>query len=614
MNINRHIQITLAFLAAVVAGTIAAAAGPTLSVRDIVMPAGRTFTQPLDGAEPQGLPLSFSVVSISDSHVVASLTNGNRSLRLTVTGRDVNDAPFTGELVLELFENLTPLTTARIIQLVNSGFYNGLTFHRVIQNFMAQGGDPLANGTGGSGQTFDDEFVSTLTFTGFGQLAMAKASDDSNDSQFFITDPNLVFGDATRPPPQSLDFNHTIFGQMTHGFDVLTRIMAIPVSGDRPLVLPVISRATVFTNTQAAVLQLQAAAGFTGTVTVVVQATSSSGLSTQQTFHVTVAPNAVNDPPFLGSIPANLNTLPNTATSFVLTTTDLDGDLTTSNLAQNLVLVDPNTGNYPSALQGAQYDPATSRLWLLPAATLTGRMDMLLAVTDSQHGFSDAYGYDSQRFSLTVLGNGCAYTLSATNISVAADTTTGTVVVTAGATCAWVSSSNHGWLTILSGTNGTGNGTVTYVVATNTTVAPRVGQLLIAGQYIARSQAGKTTAPTIITDEVLPLAGANTLYHATLTSVGGTPPNNWSLVPGSSLPAGLALVASTGAITGTPTVAAITNFTVQVIDTNGLLTTATFSLTINVVPLPVINLTGNMAFGDVTVGTTNQQTLRLSYH
>ena len=137
------------------------AAGPTLSVRDISLPAGRTFTQPLDGSDPQGAPLSFSIVSISDAHLGASLTNGNRSLRLAMSGKDGTGSNVTGDVVLELFEDLTPLTCERIIQLVNSGYYDGLTFHRVIQNFMAQGGDPLGNGLGGSGQTLDDELVST---------------------------------------------------------------------------------------------------------------------------------------------------------------------------------------------------------------------------------------------------------------------------------------------------------------------------------------------------------------------------------------------------------------------------------------------------------------------
>ena len=616
MSTNCHKQLSLVILAALAMGTTALAAGPTLAVRDIVMPAGRTFTQPLDGADPQGLPLTFSVVSISDAHVAGALTNGNRSVRLAVAGVDRTGTAFAGDLVLELFEDLTPLTAARIIQLVNSGFYDGLTFHRVIQNFMAQGGDPLGNSKGGSGQTLDDELVGALSFTGYGQLAMANSGHDTSDSQFFITDPNLTLGDATRLPPRWLDFNYTIFGQLTHGFDVLTKVLSTSViaSNNLPVTPVVISRATVFTNTQAAVLHLQAAAGFTGTVAVVVQATSASGLATQQTFQVTVIPNAVNDPPFFGPIPTSVVTTANAPVSFVMPATDLNG-FTVSNLVFNgyLALIDSATGGNLTSFQAISYDPTTSLLWFVPTSNFTGRVDILMALADPvvNPGFTNSV-YDTQKFSLTVLGNGCMYALAPTNIAVAAGTiTTGTVAVTTGSACGWAASSSQGWLTIPAGTNGTGNGTVTYVVTTNTTVAPRTAQLLIAGQSLTVTQAGKLAAPAIITDTVLPLGGAGVAYQTALAAFGGTPAESWSIATG-SLPAGLTLVASTGAITGTPTVATVASFTLRVTDTNGLSSTAPFSLTINVVPVPDINLTGSLNFSAIPVNTTTQQTVTIA--
>src|SRR5205807_158028 len=117
----------------------------------------------------------------------ADLVSGGRSLKLNVSGVDSNNVAFNGDLVFRLFESDEPATTARIIQLVNSGFYNNLTFHRVIPGFVAQGGDPSGNGTGGSGTKFNDEFKTDLTFTSNGLLAMANSGDDTNDSQFFIT-------------------------------------------------------------------------------------------------------------------------------------------------------------------------------------------------------------------------------------------------------------------------------------------------------------------------------------------------------------------------------------------------------------------------------------------
>ena len=572
-------------------GAGAATAGPTLAVRDIVMPAGRTFTQPLDGMDPQGLPLNFSVVSISDPNVTGTLTNCNRSLRLTVSGMDGTGTGFTGDLILELFENLVPKTSTRIIQLVNSGFYDGLTFHRVIQTFMAQGGDPLGTGLGGSGQVLDDELVSALSFTGFGQLSMANAGHDTSDSQFFITNPSLVLGDATLKPPQWLDFGYTIFGQLTHGFDVLTKVLSTPVDANNLPVTPVvINRATVFTNTQAAVLHLQAAAGFTGTVAVVVQAADPNGIATQQTFQVTVVPNTVNDPPFFGPVPLNVNTVANTPVWFTLNATDVNG-YSISNLYVNgyLLLVDPATGVFPATLSGWAYDFTTGRLGVQAVPQFIGRVDLFLALSDPLFGFSTAGGYDTQHYSLTVLGSGCGYVLYQTNIAATADGITGTVGVVAGPNCVWAGSANQHWITILSGTNGMGSGGVSYAIAANPTVAPRTGQLLIAGQSLTVSQAGRIVPPVIITDGVLPVAEVGSPYQITLAGFGGTAPVTWSAI---GLPAGLTLVSSTGAITGTPTTVTVTNFTIQVTDANGLFSMAPFSLQINGVPLPpVITIT-----------------------
>ena len=103
---------------------------------------------------------------------------------------------------------------------------------------MAQGGDPLGNGQGGSGQVLDDELVSAVSFTGFGQLAMANAGHDTSDSQFFITNPSLVVGDPTLKPPQWLDSGYTIFGQLTHGFEVLTSVLSTPVDANNLPAIP----------------------------------------------------------------------------------------------------------------------------------------------------------------------------------------------------------------------------------------------------------------------------------------------------------------------------------------------------------------------------------------
>ena len=119
-----------------------------------------------------------------------------------------------GEMHVRLFAEEAPLTVNNFVFLANQGFYDGLTFHRVIEDFMAQGGDPTGRGTGGPGYAFEDETDNGLTFSQPGLLAMANAGANTNGSQFFIT-----FG-----PTPWLDGNHTIFGEVIAGEQVLSQL------------------------------------------------------------------------------------------------------------------------------------------------------------------------------------------------------------------------------------------------------------------------------------------------------------------------------------------------------------------------------------------------------
>src|SRR5580698_542073 len=105
----------------------------TLVVTNITMPSGRTFQMPLTGSDPDGRPLKFSATVSNKKALTAVLApSTNPSLVLNVSGVNSNNQAFTGNVVLQLFRDLTPLTTGRIIDLVNSNFYNGLIFQRVI--------------------------------------------------------------------------------------------------------------------------------------------------------------------------------------------------------------------------------------------------------------------------------------------------------------------------------------------------------------------------------------------------------------------------------------------------------------------------------------------------
>ncbi len=141
-----------------------------------------------------------------------------------------------GTFKVELFEDKAPITTKNFITLVNKGFYNGLIFHRVIDGFMIQGGDPKGNGTGGPGYTIPDEFNSSLRHSSEGILSMANAGPNTGGSQFFIT---LV---AT----PWLDNKHAVFGKVVEGMDVVRKIGKVKTGmQDKPLEDVVMKKITI---------------------------------------------------------------------------------------------------------------------------------------------------------------------------------------------------------------------------------------------------------------------------------------------------------------------------------------------------------------------------------
>ncbi|HTA35891.1 MAG TPA: peptidylprolyl isomerase [Solirubrobacteraceae bacterium] len=130
-----------------------------------------------------------------------------------------------GPIVFELFDDDAPKTVENFRKLAGDGFYDGLTFHRVIKDFMIQGGCPLGTGTGGPGYTFEDEFNEHKVVRG--ALAMANAGPNTNGSQFFI---------VTTAAAPWLDGKHTVFGQVTDGIDVVDKLENVETDGgDRPV-------------------------------------------------------------------------------------------------------------------------------------------------------------------------------------------------------------------------------------------------------------------------------------------------------------------------------------------------------------------------------------------
>lgn len=142
-----------------------------------------------------------------------------------------------GTIKIQLYQDKAPKTVARIVELVRNNFYNGIIFHRVIDNFMIQAGDPTGTGAGGSGQTIPDEFNNGLKHDKEGVVAMANTGrPNSQDSQFYIT----------LGPQPHLDGKYTIFGQVIEGMDVAKKIAKVPKDNrDKPLEDVKIIKATV---------------------------------------------------------------------------------------------------------------------------------------------------------------------------------------------------------------------------------------------------------------------------------------------------------------------------------------------------------------------------------
>lgn len=194
-----------------------------------------TQSEPKNGSEVKSLQTSTTSNSAQSSPSKNNLLQHNQSKQMNVTFHTNK-----GNITLELFTDRVPNTTANFKKLAESGFYNGVKFHRVIQGFMIQGGDPLTKddslsdrwGTGGPGYTFADE-ITPENKNDVGTISMANAGPNTNGSQFFINVKNNNF----------LDTKHTVFGKVISGMDVVTQIENTETdANDRPVVPVVIER------------------------------------------------------------------------------------------------------------------------------------------------------------------------------------------------------------------------------------------------------------------------------------------------------------------------------------------------------------------------------------
>ena len=187
---------------------------------------GKKFYLLILGIAVAVIAVLFAAHSGSAGMSFNMLLDQNKGEKRAVANRIAEFTTNKGTFEVELFEDKAPITTKNFIDLAEKGFYDGLIFHRVIDAFMIQGGDPTGTGTGGPGYKIEDEFGPGLAHDAPGVLSMANAGPNTGGSQFFIT---LV-------PTPWLDGKHAIFGRIVEGMEGVEAIGHVETArGDRPV-------------------------------------------------------------------------------------------------------------------------------------------------------------------------------------------------------------------------------------------------------------------------------------------------------------------------------------------------------------------------------------------
>lgn len=323
---------------------------------DVGVLGGSPLLVGINGYDPNNDTLTYTVSS-DNPLVSAELFSGNRSMHIDVAGY--------GSMVFELFETRAPRATGRFIELAEDDFFDNVIFHRVINNFVIQGGDPTGTGSGGSTLgDFDDQFDVDLQHNSTGLLSMAKSSDDTNDSQFFVTE------GASR----HLDFNHTIFGKLVEGEANREAISNTAVTNSVPDIPIRMETVDIFQDVENAVLMLKADEGASGSANITVTVSDTEGNTYTQTFAVTVTPDTVNGGPFLTDV-SDIHVVAGDDFTIELNAMDVEGDALTFGIDTNL-----SDATGLSAITGNSITLSTS-----PDLTA----DIPIAVAVTQTGGSD---------------------------------------------------------------------------------------------------------------------------------------------------------------------------------------------------------------------------------
>jgi large repetitive protein len=525
---------------------------------------------PVDAYDPNGNPLTITVTSSNPNLISAEVLQGSRSVRMSIQDR--------GDMVFELFETEAALPTSRLVELIQAGFYNNvgtnkIIFHRVIDGFVVQTGDPTGTGTGGSTLgDFDDQYNLNLQHNRTGVLSFAKSSDDTNDSQFFITD----------GPQRSLDFNHSVFGQLVEGDKVREGISITSVNDDdKPLNEVIIKSMTVFNDTENGLIRLKTVGTQTGSATITVTVTDTEGNSVNQQFTATVAADTFNSTPFLTPLASTFNTKINTPLVIQLGSQDVEGDAVFYDAAK-----------VGSTAYTVATDNTTGAVTITPPTGFVGSFDVLVGVRQSTTA-NTVDTYDTQTITVNVApaaptavdlepisDSGVSNSDNLTNAGSLAFTVSGTVT---GATVELRLG------TTLLG-SATATGTTTTITTNNLAALGSGSYALTARQTVNNIVSESSPSLTINYDATEPVAIPSTVIPTT-ANVGtalsidlGHAEEGQGLVYGlQNAPSGMTVNSSTGLLTWLPTATQLgaQSFSLTLTDTAGNTRLQNFTVTIN---------------------------------
>jgi cyclophilin family peptidyl-prolyl cis-trans isomerase len=332
-------------------------------------------------------PQSYTVTS-TNPNISPSVIQGQfLTFDISHATSGANDPQIVNQkMTYQLFDQLTPVTTSRIKELVNNGFYTGKVFHRIANGFpdtsgyIIQGGSVNGDGTGEvnrPGFPFEDEFVQSLIFDTKYQLAMANAGPDTNGSQFFVT----------TGQPQFLNYKHTIFGQIVEGQSLVDQLTTVALNGTTPKNPVIINSATLSSANNNGVILLNANNALTGqSATITVTATDLvDGSTATQTFQVNMIDSPVVNRPFLKPVQLQPAYKSDTTASFFLEVSNRQTGSTYNYVVASGIQFNPVTGQQefiPVTNATVNINQATGEVKITPQAGFTGPLNLLVGVRD----------------------------------------------------------------------------------------------------------------------------------------------------------------------------------------------------------------------------------------